>query len=213
MVRPVRTKLSSANLSIMGVPKKFHSKTIKDYETYGEHDLQEVQSFMESYLSSIPQVFQDNQGLLFYGSNGVGKTFLSSMIVKEAYRYRYTAMRTTFVQYISAYTHMWGSSTPEEKELLEQDFYNHFKAVEFLVLEEVGKEIDSKVAAPILEDCLRYREDKGLVTIICTNLKLKVLQERYGMSVFSLLQGNMTPICIEGKDKRSEFFNRRLEED
>ena len=99
-----------------------------------------------------------------------------------------------------------------EEAYLEQELYNNYKAVEFLVIEEIGKEIDSKVAAPILEDCLRYREDHGLVTIICTNLDIREMKDRYGMSSYSLMQGNMTPVLIEGKDKRREFYTDRLEE-
>lgn len=212
MNRPVRTVLSPKNLSIMGVPKKFHKQTIEDFLTYGERDLIKVKEAISDYLNRLPEAFDDNQGLLLYGSNGVGKTFISCMIVKEAYRHRYTAHRVTFVEYINSYTRMWGAKTPEEKDLLEQEFYNSYKAVEFLVLEEIGKEIDSKVAAPILEDCLRYREDNGLVTIICSNLGVKDMRERYGASILSLMKGNMTPICIEGKDKRKEFFTDRLEE-
>jgi len=213
MNRPIRTHMSTKNMTIMGVPKKFHDLCIEDFLTYNEKDLIKVREFISEYLNELPNNFDQCQGLLLYGSNGVGKTFIACMIVKEAYRRRYTAKRATFVEYINAYTRMWGAKTPDEKELMEQEFYNNYKAVEFLVLEEIGKEIDSKVAAPILEDCLRYREDNGLVTIICTNLDVPDIKERYGMSTYSLMQGNMTPIRIEGKDKRREFYSDRLGEE
>lgn len=211
MNRPVRTRLSPKNLILMGVPKKFHNLSMRDFVTYDESDLEEVRDFMIDYLSRLPEVFDNSEGLFLYGSNGVGKTFIACMIVKEAYRRRYTSRRVTFVEYVNSYTRMWGAKTPDEKEYLEQEFYNNYKAVEFLVLEEIGKEIDSKVAAPILEDCLRYREDNGLTTIICTNLDLSEVKNRYGASVFSLLKGNMTPVCIEGQDKRKDFYSDRLE--
>lgn len=204
--------MSSKNMSLMGIPKKFHDLCMEDFMTFKQKDLMKVRTYMEDYLNRLPEVFENNEGLFLYGSNGVGKTFIACMIVKEAYRRRYTARRVTFVEYISAYTRLWGAKTPEEKETLEQEFYNNYKAVEFLVIEEIGKEIDSKVAAPILEDCLRYREDNGLVTTICTNLDLREMKERYGMSSYSLMQGNMTPVLIEGKDKRREFYSDRLEE-
>ena len=207
MNRPLRTRLSSQNLSLMGVPAKFHNMTMNDFQVYNQEDLGSVKDFVVEYLSNLDDNFNSNNGILLFGSNGVGKTFISCMIVKEAYRHRYTTKRVTFVDYISMYTRMWGAKTPDEKELLEQEFYNSAKAVEFLVLEEVGKEIDTKLSAPILEDCLRYREDKGLVTIICTNLGLKVMKERYGESIYSLMQGNMTPICIDCKDRRREFYS------
>lgn len=74
------------------------------------------------------------------------------------------------------------------------------------MLEEVGKEIDSKVSAPILEDLLRYREDNGLVTIVCTNLNISLMTERYGESCISLLKGNTTPVMIECEDKRATIL-------
>lgn len=212
MKRPVRSYLSPKNLILMGVPKKFHELCIEDFCTFDDKDLAKVRDYVEDYLDRLPEAFSNNEGLFLYGSNGVGKTFIACMIVKEAYRRRYTSRRVTFVEYMSSYTRMWGAKTPDEKEYLEQEFYNNYKAVEFLVLEEIGKEIDSKVAAPILEDCLRYREDHGLVTVICTNLDLSEVKNRYGASVYSLLKGNMTPICIEGRDKRREFYSDRLED-
>lgn len=211
MRRPERDRISLKNLTLMGVPKKYHNLSMKDFDTYNERDLIKVRDFIIKYLSDIYQAFEDNQGLFLFGSNGVGKTFIACMIVKEAYRFRYTARRVTFVEYVSAYTKMWGAKFPEEKEYLEQEFYNKYKAVEFLAIEEIGKEVDSKITAPILEDCLRYREDNGLPTFICTNLDLQEMRERYGMSSYSLMQGNMTPILIEGKDKRREYYNDRLE--
>lgn len=211
MNRPIRTSLNPKNLLLMGVPRKYALTTMNDFLTYDEDDLMEVKYFIKNYLDTLPRRFFNNEGLYLYGSNGVGKTFIACMIVKEAYRRRYTARRVTFVEYVNAYTRMWGARTPDEKEYLEQEFYNNYKAVEFLVLEEIGKEVDSKVSAPILEDCLRYREDHGLVTIICTNLVLKEMVERYGKSIFSLMKGNMTPVLIEGKDKRKDFYADRLE--
>lgn len=201
MGRPLRKTLNSKSLSLIGIPKKFHNITIEDFEAPDE-ELLTVKDFVRDYISDIPLRFNQNSGLLFFGSNGVGKTMLASIIAKECYRNRYSVRRVTFMEYISQYTRAWGAKTPEEKETQESLFYDNFKGVEFLVLEEVGKEIESNINVSILEDCLRYREDKGLVTIICTNLSGKNLFERYGASIESLIKGNFTPIKVVGKDRR-----------
>ena len=91
MSRPKRNVLSSRNLTIMGVPKKMHDLCIEDFDTYDEEDLLTVRNFISEYLDNISDKFENNQGLFMYGSNGVGKTFLASMIVIEAYRCRYSA--------------------------------------------------------------------------------------------------------------------------
>lgn len=207
--RPTRECVSSRSLSLVGIPKAFHNKTLADFNTYGSSELERVQQFVKEYIIDLSNNFNECSGILLYGSNGVGKTFLSCMILKEAYRRRYTSRRVTFVEYINAYTKIWSTHSLDEKELLEGNFYTQYKAVEFLVLEEVGKEVDSKISAPILEDLLRYREDHGLVTIMCTNIEPKELKNKYGASCYSLMQGNMIPVLISGKDKRKEYFNKR----
>ena len=90
--------------------------------------------------------------------------------------------------------------------MLEQDLLEKYKGVEFLVLEEIGKEIDSKISKPILEDLLRYREEHGLVTIICSNITIREIQEIYGTSITSIIKGCMTPIKIVSNDKREEVY-------
>lgn len=209
MKRPVRTSLNNKSLSLIGIPKSFLNYTIKDFVARTD-ELKEVKEFVKDYIDNIDSNFDNNKGIFLCGSNGVGKTMLSCIILKEAYRHRYTSRRATFVEYIDKYTRVWSSKNSEEKDSFEDELYTYYKSVEFLVLEEIGKEIDSKVAAPILEDLLRYREDNGLVTILCTNLNTDTLADRYGESCMSLLRGNTVPITIECKDKRNTAFKKRV---
>lgn len=204
-MRPERKYMSPNSLNLIGIPAKFHNTSIEDFKTYSNSGLEEVKDYVARYLSLMRKYTPLSQlkGICFFGSNGVGKTMLACIILKEAYKLRYTARRVTFVDYMSQYTLAWSARNLDEKEAAEDNLYTNYKAVEFLVLEEVGKEVDSKASAPILEDLLRYREDNGLITIICTNLSPKDLNSKYGASIESLLRGNTVPIQITGKDKRS----------
>ena len=210
-MRPPRECMSPRSLMMIGIPKHLTDKGIEDFDTFGEEKYEAVKELVANYIANLDGNFDGCRGIFFYGSNGVGKTVLASLIIKEAYRHRYSAYRVTFANYISSYTRLWSSKDLAEKEELEADLYK-YKAAEFLALEEVGKEIESSVTAPILEDLIRYREDKGLPTIICTNLQMKNLRGQYGESVYSLLKGNMKPIKIEGEDRRLGYFNKRIGE-
>lgn len=209
--RPMRTTLSPKNLISRGVPIHLHEASYKDLDDFGDPDRAKVVQFATEYIKTLPEQFRSNRGILLYGSNGVGKSFIASLIVKYAYVFRYTSKRCTFVDYISEYTRMWGCKNPQEKEELEEYFYRNYKAVEFLCLEEIGKELDTKLSPTVLEDLLRYREERGLVTIICTNLNPSMLKEKYGNSIMSLLKGNCTPIKLVGEDLRKEVFEERID--
>lgn len=208
--RPKRKSLSVKNLLNRGIPKQLLDVKVADLDDFGSDERRKFVDFMTDYLEDIPTRFNQNQGLFLFGSNGVGKSFCSCLIVKMAYVYRYTSRRCTFMEYIQKYTRLWNIKNAEEKEEAEGLFFHKYKAVEFLVLEEIGKELDTKLAPTVLEDLLRYREERGLVTIICTNLEPKDVIERYGNSVGSLIKGNFTPIRIVGSDKRTQSYAERV---
>lgn len=197
-MRPIRTTLSNKNLINMGVPKALLDLSLEDL------DLSEkILDYVQGYIDNIDNSFKYNKGLFLYGSNGTGKTSIASIIIKEAYKHRYTAKRMTWVDYMTLYTRAWGCNNFELK-MHTEDVIKDIKDREFLVLEEIGKEQDNKLAMTLLEDLLRHREDKGFPTIICTNLAPKSVVERYGASIDSLIKGNMTPIKLVGKDNRKE---------
>ena len=197
-MRPVRTTLSNKNLINMGVPRALLDLSLEDL------DLNEkILDYVQGYIDTIDNNFKYNKGLFLYGSNGTGKTSIASIIIKEAYKHRYTAKRMTWVDYMTLYTRAWGCNNFELK-MHTEDVIKDIKDREFLVLEEIGKEQDNKLAMTLLEDLLRHREDKGFPTIICTNLAPKSVVERYGASIESLIKGNMTPIKLVGRDNRKE---------
>lgn len=201
-MRPLRTTINPDSLVLMGVSRTFSKVSLDDFQTFNKRSLCDVKDFVREYIDNLSQNMSDNRGICFMGSNGVGKSMLSCIILKEAYRRRYSCRRVTFSAYIGAYTESWGANKSDRDEL-ERTLLEKYKGVEFLVLEEIGKEIDSKIAKPILEDLLRYREEHGLVTLICTNLTPDVLKDLYGNSVCSLINGNTTVITIDGEDQRS----------
>lgn len=203
---PFRTHLSEINLSRMGVPKHLFNFSLDDMDDLGIESRRKVIDYVKKYTDNLDYAFDNNVGIFFYGANGVGKSTLASLIIKEAYRRRYKAKRCTFSDYISEYTKTW--NLEKATHWGEDDpvglFYHNYKAVDFLVIEELGKERESELALTTLEDLLRYREEKGLPTIICSNLSPKKVEERYAKSNFSLLRGNFQAIQLEGEDLRVE---------
>ena len=208
----MRDIISLENLILRGVPKQFYELTINDFDDFKDIKLNLVKDKIREYILNLDSNIINNVGLYLFGSNGIGKSFIANILVKESYRRRFTSKRCTFVEYISQYTKVWGMKG-DEKEEAEAYFYHEYKGVELLALDELGKELDvgnsEKVSKTILEDCLRYREEKGLPIIICSNFSPKEASEKYGSSISSLMKGNLIPIEIVGKDNREYFFKER----
>ena len=203
MKRPVRTTLNvDSMVKVIGIPRKFIRASVEDIfdDTPSRKELKE---FIREYLAKLDEYFVDGKGLYMYGSNGVGKTFISSLILKEAYRRRYSCHRLSFMEYCTMYTRVWDARGLDEKEEMEVELYE-YKDAEFLVLEEIGKGVENSVTVPILEDLLRHREDIGAVTIFATNLSPATMKEQYGNSIYSLVTGNCIPIKIEDVDHRRD---------
>ena len=203
---PFRTSLSEVTLGRMGVPKHLFNFSLDDMDDLGLPQRRKVIDYAKKYVENLDYAFDNNVGICFYGANGVGKSTIASLIIKEAYRRRYRGKRCTFTEYINEFSKTWNVAPAEHwgGDDPVGMFYHNYKAVDFLVLEELGKERESELALTSLEELLRYREEKGLPTIICTNLHPTKIKERYANSIFSLLRGNFQAIEVVGSDLRVE---------
>lgn len=198
---PLRTAVSKKNLIYRGVPKHYIEATLGDYNL--EEDLMEL--FM-NYLSNIELMFDDNVCLALYGMNGNGKTWLSSLVVKEAYIHRYSSFRVTLQNFIDM------QFRKDEEEIREK--LRKIVEADFLVIDEVGKETFSKnqFNVIVLEELMRQRDTLGKPTIICTNLPLGGgggLYTQYGNSIKSLVNGNYVQVEFNGEDYRPSVTKER----
>ena len=79
---------------------------------------------------------------------------------------------------------------------------DHFN-VRLLVLDDLGKEYGSKYDDFTFDDILRTRYDKGLPTIITTNVPLEKWAETYSSAMESFAHEAFRRIKLEGEDLRS----------
>lgn len=200
--RPVRTTLSVKNLMYRGVPREYIHADLDEYPI--EENIREL---FARYMDYLDEMFEDKINLILYGSNGSGKTYLSSLIVKEAYRKRYTSFRITLKSFIDMHF-------KRDKDELIAEKLSEIINSEFLVIDEVGKETfdKSQFNIAVFEELLRERDTQGKPTIICTNLPLEErggLYEQYGKSIQSLIDGNFLKVKFEGEDNRHDVTRKK----
>lgn len=192
--RPMREYLVPSTMTLRGIPVEFQEADLDDFIMDEELD-----NLIRNYIKYMPEMRDKKANLLFYGANGTGKTHLSSIIIREAYRQRYTSMRITVKEYID----LQFKRTEEGV----RDRIDKAKNCDFLVLDEMGKEMFGKMSHNIteVEELLRTRDTLGLPTLICTNLPLdgeSGIEGNYGRSIHSLVAGNYIKLLFEGQDLR-----------
>lgn len=186
MIRPKREKLSEQNLQRRGIPRLYFNASLDEYDIDPT-----IKTIFERYINNLDTMFQDGVGIVCYGKNGSGKTYLSSIVVKEAYRSRYSSFLVTL------------------QELIDLNFENDEKLKEvtncdFLVIDEIGKEVESrnKFNIIVFEKVLRKRETLGKPTILCMNLNIEDFYGRYGGSIESLVKSYNVKVLFTGEDFR-----------
>lgn len=198
--RPERSFLSKTNLAYRGVPKEFFNSDINEYPID-----EDKKQFFTRYMKYLPQMVDEKVNVVLYGSNGSGKTYLTSLLVKEAYKKRYSAFRVTLETLIQLHF----KQDEESKEKLSK-----ICSCELLVIDEVGKETQMKNDFHIVkfEEIMRQRDTEGLVTILCMNLPLEGaggFYEQYGNSLKDLVEGNAFKLEFVGDSNRKSVTARK----
>lgn len=160
------------------------------------------------YIESIHLYFQGDQSkkgnILFLGSTGVGKTFLSNCVAKElldkGYAVFYVSAGTLFEQI---------SDVVMNKNLIpnSQDFYHTVNNCDFLIVDDLGTEFTNNFTASYLYTLINDRLLRRKATIISTNLSLTELRTHYSERIFSRLCDSYLIYNIYGDDIR--FLRRK----
>jgi len=137
------------------------------------------------------------KNLLLTGKSGLGKTFLLRAVAERLIE------RDVNVLIISAYNLL---------ELVRKAYFSNeeraeeLSEIDVLMIDDLGSEpLMQNVTVEQLFNLLNERLDKGLSTVISTNLTMEELQGRYTERIASRLRdkNNWKVITLEGKDIRS----------
>jgi len=199
-----------ARLLGAGIPHIYWDLELKQY-----HGDRKAEKIVLTYLEMMEDAFKEGQGILFLGEHGTGKTMLSCIIGKEALRRGYTVKYMGIPSILNEI--MVGFGDNEVKERLA----TVVSRVELFIIDDLGKEykgvggkLDSMVNLE-LDRMLRARVNRGRVTIASTNYKVEQLKKSYGESIFSIIQGYVQFVEVEGVDYRQKEigvkFRKKLE--
>jgi DNA replication protein DnaC len=137
--------------------------------------------------------------LLFQGSTGVGKTFLSNCVAKELLDQGYTVL------YVSA-----GSLFDQIADVImnrnqipgSREFYQSIQACDVLIIDDLGTEYTNSFTNAHLYDLINDRLLERKPMIISTNLSLAEIKEHYSERISSRIYDSYLILNIYGADIR-----------
>ncbi|MBR2588588.1 MAG: ATP-binding protein [Bacilli bacterium] len=147
----------------------------------------------------------NEKNLLFTGTTGLGKTFLSSCIAKEIIQRDKTVLyQTAPIMLDTIIDYKFNKNASSDLT------YKNLFDVDLLIIDDLGTESLNNIKFTELFNIINTRllnqNNKCLKTIISTNLSLPILNKTYGERITSRLIGNYNICRFFGDDIR--FINR-----
>lgn len=165
--------------------------TVADY-------MKQVYGWCQEYVEN----FQEKGGnLIFTGSTGVGKTFLTNCIAKELIdRYQsviYLSSNDLFDIFSKNKFHY-----EAEEEM--RDMYQYILDCDLLIIDDLGTELNNTFVSSQLFYCINERLLRKKSTIISTNLSLTMLRDTYSDRISSRIISQYSIIPLYGEDIRTK---------
>ncbi len=174
--------------------------SVLSYDYYKDDDLVNFKKAVESSFQLIKNYPAEYKNLLFFGSVGTGKTFLSKCVAREMLNrgcsviyFSATALFNKLAQY---------SFDANNKEMLYktyEDLYN----CDLVIVDDLGTELSNSFTNSQFFTFLNERHLRQKPIIISTNLNLEELKTRYSERIFSRLTSNFIFRKFTGPDIRA----------
>lgn len=178
-----------------GIPKEYWNIDLDRFD--GDP---RAMRMVERYCNNIKEARKRGIGFLLTGPNGIGKTTLLMITLKEALDRGHSAFYMTLADIF--HTLYLGFDCPE----LLVEFRNYVKTKDFVAIGDLGKDYHRKGSEEFVraefDVIFRHRRSRLLPTLMDTNMKKYELENTYGQSLMSLFASKTRIIRMGGVDYR-----------
>ena len=155
------------------------------------------------YVEKWPEIREKNYGLLFYGSVGTGKTFLSHAIANALIAQGVSVLVTNFSKILNVVM-----SSRDRQQILDS-----MNSYQLLVVDDLGAERGTEFAREVTYSVIDQRGQAGLPLIITTNLSFAEIKDAPDMQlrrIYDRLE-TLCPITLrmDGASRRTADAERR----
>ncbi len=153
----------------------------------------------ERISKDFVETFPAGQNLLFFGTVGTGKSFLSGCIANELLDQGFSVVYYSAIGLFETLArYAFDGNAKESLYNFCKDLYNY----DLVIVDDLGTEVLSSFVTSQLFALLNERDTRGKSTIISTNLNLNELRDRYSDRVFSRVSQRFQFCKLSGPDVR-----------
>ena len=168
-----------------------------DYYPEENHARRVMEKNFDTCRRYAQEFTEASPNLLFSGSTGLGKTFLSACIARVVAERGYSVMYETAGRlFANMEKARFGN---DEAARGETEKYN---ACDLLIVDDLGTELPGQFVTAVLYNLINERILAGKPTIISTNLNTADFERRYSSQIASRLLGNYIRVPFVGNDIR-----------
>lgn len=162
-------------------------------------DLEHLRGAVKISLDFVKNFQDSGQNLLYYGTVGTGKSFLSGCIANELLGRGYSVVYYSAVSLFETLArYSFGTFEKESLYNFCKDLYNY----DLVIIDDLGTEVTNSFIQSQLFSLLSERIGRKKSTIISSNLNLGELRDRYSDRVFSRVTRHFTICMLTGQDVR-----------
>ena len=166
--------------------------TVADY-------MRQVHTWCKEYVEN----FEKKGGnLIFTGSTGVGKTFLTNCIAKALIDQYQSVIYLSSNDLFDVFSkNKFHYDTEEEM----KDMYQYILDCDLLIIDDLGTELNNAFVSSQLFYCINERLLRKKSTIISTNLSMTMLRDTYSDRISSRIISQYSIIPLYGDDIRTKI--------
>ncbi len=122
----------------------------------------------ERYVENFPEMYRQNQGMLFWGGVGTGKSYTAAAIANELMERLNPVIMTSFVKLLQD---MQGFDSDDGA------YMNRLNRAKLLIIDDLGAERGTDFALEKVYDIIDSRYRSGKPAIFTTNLTMRQMKE------------------------------------
>lgn len=177
----------------------FEDKQFENEKMTPRENMIDIVGIAEGFISNFNENNGDN--LLFYGTTGLGKTFLCNCIAKSLLdKNKIVIYQTAFTILEIIEKHRFSKDSKESSDYQ----YKLLFEADLLIIDDLGTEVANTFTNAEIFNIVNTRILAGKKTIISTNLTPKEISDTYTDRVFSRILDKFIPLKFYGHDLRWE---------